>query len=136
MGIPKISVYIPYDCRVSTLITYNYLCIFVNLLFTSTTLLLFLLHLYSRCFLIKFQSISQDHIWLKPNKTSIKKKSRIKVIPYNSSCQHIFFFNSANYSEVCYLQLLKNLETPAREKTFVLLEKTLMLSLGLPSKGK
>lgn len=92
LRIPMISVLSLMNVM-STLITYNYHCIFVNLLFRSTTLLLFLLHPYSCCFLIKFQSISQDCVWLKPNKTSIKKKSRIKVIPYNSSCQQYIFLS-------------------------------------------
>lgn len=78
--IPKVSVCIPHECQVSTLITYNYHCIFINLLFRSATLLVFLLHLYSCCFLIRFQSISQDHVTLKPNKTSIRDKSRIKPL--------------------------------------------------------
>lgn len=57
LGIPKVSVCVPHECQVPTLITYNYHCIFINLLFRSATLLLFLLHLYSCCFLIRFQSI-------------------------------------------------------------------------------
>ena len=80
--------------NVKCLIIYNYHCLFINLLFRSATLLLFLLHLYSCCFLIRFQSISQDHISLKPNKTRIRKKSRIKEVQCNPSCQQCIFFKS------------------------------------------